>query len=411
MGLYFWIIIGFLLASYFLDSLILLLNTKKQPKTIPALLDNLMKDEDYQQNLSYNKDRSIFSFAQSTFSLVLLLSFIFLGGFSLVDQWARSFNFSIELTGLLFFGAIGFGSSLLNIPFSLYSTFRIEQKYGHNRSTMKTFITDRLKGLVLAIIIGAPLLAVVIWFFNSFPLNGWLYAWGLVVTFSIVMSFIAPVLLFPLFNKFDPLTDEDLNEKIQSYAKDQNFSLKGIFQMDGSKRSNKLNAFFTGFGKYRRIVLFDTLLEKLDHDEIIAVIAHEMGHYKKKHLYSGLVISTLSSFVMFYVLSIFISDQALFSVFGIQEVSVYAGMMFFSFLYSPVEMVLSILGNFLSRKHEYEADAYAASSTGLAKKLISSLKKLSFNNMSLLLPSKLDVFFHYTHPPLSQRIAALEKQA
>ena len=156
-------------------------------------------------------------------------------------------------------------------------------------------------------------------------MDGWLYAWGLVVTFSVVMSFIAPVLLFPLFNKFDPLTDEDLNEKIQSYAKDQNFSLKGIFQMDGSKRSNKLNAFFTGFGKYRRIVLFDTLLEKLDHDEIIAVIAHEMGHYKKKHLYSGLLISTLSSFVMFYVLSIFISDQALFSVFGIQEVSVYAG--------------------------------------------------------------------------------------
>jgi STE24 endopeptidase len=398
-------------GSYFLDNIILILNSRKQPKKIPALLDNLMKEDDYQQNLSYNKERSVFSFFQSTFSLALLLSFIFLDGFAFVDHWARSFNFSIELTGLLFFGAIGFGSSILNIPFSLYSTFRVEQKYGHNRSTLKTFITDRLKGFMLAAIIGAPLLAIVIWFFYTFQDNGWLYAWGLVVTFSILMSFVAPVLLFPLFNKFDPLSDEELNEKIQKYAKDQKFSLKGIFQMDGSKRSNKLNAFFTGFGKYRRIVLFDTLLDKLDHDEIIAVIAHEMGHYKKKHLYSGLVISTLSSFVMFYVLSIFITDKALFSVFGIEEVSVYAGIMFFSFLYSPVEMVLSVLGNFLSRKHEYEADAYAASSTGLAKKLISSLKKLSFNNMSLLLPSSLDVFFHYTHPPLSQRIAALEEQA
>jgi STE24 endopeptidase len=298
-------------------------------------------------------------------------------------------------------------SFIVSLPFSIYSTFKIESQFGFNRTTPRTFITDIIKSILLAILLGAPVLALILWFFENSGPYAWFYCWLGVILFSVVLQFLAPVLIMPLFNTFTPLQEGSLNEKITHYAKQENFKIQGIYTMDGSKRSAKLNAFFTGFGTFRKIVFFDTLVEKLSEDEIVAVLAHEMGHYKKHHIWKMMGASVFQTGLMFFLLSFFIKNPGLFEAFAMEALSIYASLVFFAFIYSPLNTLLSILFNYFSRVHEFEADRYAAHSTGKPEMLIQGLKKLSRENLSNLTPHPLMVFFSYSHPPVLERIRTL----
>ena len=262
---------------------------------------------------------------------------------------------------------------------------------------------------MLTIVLGAPILAAILWFFEHTGSYGWLLCWLGTVAFGFIVQFLAPVLIMPLFNKFTPLEDGPLKEKILSYARFQNFKLSGIFTMDGSKRSTKLNAFFTGFGRFRKIVFFDTLLEKIEDDEVVTVLAHEMGHFKKRHIWKMMAISILQTGLVFFLLSLFLNNPGLFEAFGMENLSIYASLFFFAFLYSPISTLLSVLFNIMLRSHEYEADSYAAETTGAPELLVQALKKLSLANLSNLTPHPAMVFFSYSHPPVLDRIRALRK--
>ncbi len=296
----------------------------------------------------------------------------------------------------------------MSLPFSVYSTFVIEEKYGFNKTTPKTFVLDILKGWLLGVVIGAPVFSAVLWFFGQTGPMAWAYCWGALTVIQIFLMFIAPVVIMPIFNKFIPLEDRELKEAIEEYAKKQDFKMKGVFSMDGSKRSTKSNAFFTGFGRFRRIVLFDTLISKHTTEELVSILAHEMGHYKKKHILKSMIISILSTGLMFYILSIFMNNSGLFMAFQMEHVSIYASLFFFGFLYAPIEMVLSIFGNMLSRRHEYEADAWAVRTYRRPQSMIAALKKLSVDNLSNLTPHPLKVFLSYSHPPVLERIRAIQ---
>ena len=341
--------------------------------------------------------------------LVITITFILAGGFNWIDLTARDFDLGPIGTGLLFTGFLSLLTFIINLPFSIYSTFVIEERFGFNKTTPKTFVLDILKTFVLAICIGGPMIAAVFWFFQVAGDLAWIYCWLAVTAFTLIIQFLAPVLIMPLFNKFTPLEDGELKTNITDYAQAQNFAMKGIYTMDGSKRSTRLNAFFTGFGKFRRIVFFDTLIDKLSTGEIVAVLAHEMGHFKHKHIFKMMAVSILQMGVMFFIMSLFLDNRQLFSAFGMEHVSVYAGLIFFGFLYAPISSLLSIFFNMLSRKHEYEADDWAVATTGHKQDLINGLKKLSVHNLSNLTPHPFNVFINYSHPPVLQRIKAIQQ--
>jgi STE24 endopeptidase len=347
----------------------------------------------------------------TTFDLALLLIFWQVGGFNYLDQLVRSWGFGVVVTGLIFTGILLLAKTLISLPFSIYSTFVIEERFEFNRTTPATFLTDLLKGIALAILLGAPLLAVLLWFFATTGNMAWLWGWGAVTLFTLVVQFIAPTWIMPLFNKFSPLGEGELRQAIFSFAESVNFSLQNVFVMDGSKRSSKSNAFFTGFGRNKRIALFDTLINNHTVPELVGVLAHEIGHYQKKHIIQGMVISILHTGVMLYLLSIFVSHRGLFSAFYMEHSSVYAGMIFFGLLLTPIELVLSLLMNLLSRHNEFAADAYAAKHTGEPASMIAALKKLSVANLANLTPHPFYVLLHYSHPPLMQRIRALRALA
>lgn len=403
------LILIILVGNYFLDLIVSVLNLKALSPDLPDEFKDTFDKEEYARSQKYTRVTSGFSLIENSMSLVATLCFILLGGFNYVDTFVRSYGLSSITNGLLFTGILILISTLLNLPFSLYSTFVIEEKFGFNRTTLKTYVSDFFKGTLVAIVIGTPILFLILWFFESAGSYSWLYCWVGVVLFSIVLQFLAPILIMPLFNKFTPLADGDLKDKITNYAVKENFAMKGIFTMDGSKRSSKLNAFFTGFGKFRKIVFYDTLVEKLGEDEIVAVLAHEMGHFKLKHIVKMIFASILQTGVMFFLLSLILNNHNLFMAFGMEHVSIYASLIFFGFLFSPINLFVSILFNMMSRKHEYEADSYASKSTEMPEKLISGLKVLSKSNLSNLTPHSLNVFLHYSHPPVLKRILALRK--
>ncbi len=403
------IILFILLTSYLLELSVSLLNIRALSPNLPDEFRTIYNDQEYRKSQKYTRATTFFSLAENSLSTLLTVLFLLLGGFNYVDIWARSFGFGQITTGLFFIGGLTLLSFLVNLPFSLYATFVIEERFGFNRTSLKTFILDIIKGGLLAIVLGAPLLALVLWFFMHSGAYGWLYCWAGVVVFSIAVQFLAPVLIMPLFNKFSPLEDGSLRDKILAYAQREDFKLKGIYTMDGSKRSTKLNAFFTGFGKFKKIVFFDTLLEKLEDSEIVAVLAHEMGHFKLKHMIKMLVASIIQTGIMFYLLSLFLGNQELSAAFSMAETSVYSSLVFFGFLYSPINLLVSIIFNFFSRSNEFEADRYGALTTGAPEMLISSLKKLSQANLSNLTPHPLMVFLHYSHPPVLSRIEKLRQ--
>ncbi len=411
MNVYAVIILTALLVEFLLSRVADVLNLRELSGKLPKEFEGFFDAEKYKKSQEYTRVNTRFSYITETFDLILILVFWFAGGFDWLDQLVRQYNLHMIWTGLLFIGILGLVRMILSLPFSVYSTFVIEEKFGFNKTTVKTFILDRVKGLLLGLVIGAPLLAGILAIFQYLGDAAWLVGWGVVTLFTILLQYIAPRWIMPLFNKFTPLDEGELKDSILEYADSVNYSLAGVYKIDGSRRSTKSNAFFTGFGKNKRIALFDTLIEQHTMPELVAVLAHEIGHYKKKHILTGIIISILHAGVMFFLLSLFLTQEGLFDAFYMQEMSIYAGLLFFGLLYSPVELILSLALNSFSRHNEYQADRFAVETTETPEAMIDALKKLSVNNLSNLRPHKFYVFLHYSHPPVLQRIKAIRKIA
>jgi len=404
-------ILAVLILSWLLDLVLEMLNLRSLTPDLPAEFQGSYDAGKYATSQQYLRDTTRFGSIAGTFFLLLTGAFILLGGFNFVDCIARAAGFGEIPTGLCFAGILLLATDIIHIPFSAYGTFVIEERYGFNKTTLKVFIVDHLKGWLLAAAIGAPVLALVLWFFQKTGPLAWLWCWGAVTVIQIVLMFLAPAVIMPFFNKFTPLADGELKEAIEGYAREQNFRMQGIFTMDGSRRSTKSNAFFTGFGRFRRIVLFDTLIAKHSVDELVAILAHEVGHYKKRHIIRLLAMSIATSGIMFFILSLFLNNPSLSAAFRMEHTSLYATLFFFAFLYAPIEMLIGIGANMLSRRHEFEADAFAARTVNSSEPLITALKKLSVDNLSNLTPHPAKVFFEYSHPPVLTRIQSLRRSA
>ena len=401
------IILAALVAESVISVVSDLLTLRNQPDTVPDEFADTFDEEEYDKALDYNRTKTRFGLVSSAFALVLLLGFWFAGGFEWLDTIVRGWGFGPIVTGLFYIGLLVLGRGVLSLPFSVYSTFVIEERFGFNETTPKTFVLDLLKSLALGIAIGGPILAAILWFFESTGPYGWIYAWIAVTAVMLLLQFFAPRYLMPLFNDFEPLEKGGLRDAILSYADQVDFPVNEIYVMDGSRRSNKANAFFTGFGSNRRIVLFDTLVEELDNDELLSVVAHEMGHYKLNHIPQRIAISIVQTGVLFLLLSVFLQVDALFSAFYVDQPAVYTGLLFFGLLYSPVDLLLSIPLNAWSRRHEFQADRYAVNTTQQDGALVGGLKRLAETNLSTLAPHPLTVALDYSHPPLLDRIEAI----
>jgi len=404
----FYILIGIILAKFLFDTFLDSQNAKHFNDPIPEELKGIYNTKEYEKSQAYKKENYKFSLITSTFSLLLTLLFFILDGFAYVDEIARNFTNNTILIALIFFGIILFASDFLTLPFSYYKTFVIEEKFGFNKSTVKTFIFDKIKGWLLLLIIGGGILALLTWFYQITTTNFWLYAWGLITVFTVFMNLFYTKLIVPIFNKQTSLEDGELKTAIDNFGKKVGFKLDNIFIIDGSKRSTKANAYFSGFGSQKRVTLFDTLINDLETDEIVAVLAHEIGHYTKKHIIFNLILSLILTGLTFYILSLFIGNQLLSQALGVEITSFHIGLISFGILYSPISEITGFLMNIISRKFEYEADDYAKNNYNAAA-LISSLKKLSKNSLSNLTPSNLYVKFHYSHPTLLERILNLKK--
>ncbi len=383
------------------------LNIKNLNHILPSEFNTYYDQHQYEQSQNYLKVNTKFEQISSGFDLILILGFWYLNGFLFLDYFVKSFGYNKILTGILYIFILGALKFVLSIPFSIYSTFYIEEKFGFNKIKPLLYIIDTIKTIILSTLIGGILLFLILTFFESTGKNAWLICWIVTTLFLLIIQYVVPTWILPLFNKFTPLEDSELRNAILKYSTSINFSLDNIFIMDGSKRSSKSNAFFTGFGKNRRIVLFDTLIKSHTTSELVSILAHEMGHFKKKHIIKNLIATIFQMGIMFFVLSFFISYRGLFEAFSMNEISVYAGLIFFGILYSPIDFFLSILMQVSSRKDEFEADKFAFDTLSDAEPLINSLKKLSVNNLSNLTPHPLHVFLNYSHPPVLNRIETL----
>jgi STE24 endopeptidase len=407
MNTYAMVILAALVLEFVLGLVGNILNLRSLSPALPAEFEGTYDPEKYAESQTYTRAKTRFSLVESTFSIAVTLAFWYAGGFPWLDSFVRGFEQGPVVTGLSFMMLLVLGLKLLGLPFQLYSTFKLEARFGFNRTESSTFWGDQAKGLVLGALLGGVLMAAILYFFEKTGSSAWLWCWGTTTVFMLGAMFVAPTWIMPLFNQFTPLDDGELRDKILKYAQSVAFPLEGLFVIDGSKRSTKANAFFTGFGKNKRIALFDTLIEAQSEEELVAVVAHEIGHYKRKHIVQSLVIGILHFGALFWLLSIFIQNQGLFDAFGVAQPSVHAGLIFFGLLFTPIEMVLSVVMSAFSRKNEFEADEFAAHTTGQPEDLVSALKKLSKDNLSNLTPHRFYVWMHYSHPPVLARIAAL----
>ncbi len=409
MNLFAVIILIALVSEFAINILADVLNLRKLKTDLPESLAGYHDQNSYRKSQEYLRVNTRFGWLTSTFSLALILVFWFLGGFNVLDQIIRNYNLGPVSSGVLFIGILVAGKALIFLPFSIYDTFVIEEAFGFNKTSVKVFITDTVKGIVLAVGIGGPLLAVILLFFERTGPYAWIVCWITVVIFMLIMQFLVPSVIMPLFNTFEPIEEGDLKKSLMEYAASIAFPLTHVFRMDGSKRSSKSNAFFTGFGKSKRIVLYDTLIEQHTVPELVGVLAHEMGHFKLNHIKKNLVIAILQSGFMFYILSLCLSRKGLFDAFYMEHVSVYAGLVFFSMLFTPVDFFSHILMNMYSRKNEYEADRFAVITTQDNRSIKEALIKLSVNNLGNLFPHPFYVLLNYSHPPLMDRIYRIEK--
>jgi len=404
----FYIIIAIVVFDFAFERFLDFLNTTRWSDQLPGELAGIYDAAEYKKSQQYLKANHKFSMLTESFSFLLLFVMLIFGGFAAIDQWLRGFTENPIWMTILFFGIIGLASDILSTPFSVYDTFVIEEKFGFNTTTPKTFILDKLKGWLLGGIIGGGLIALVVWIYTSTGQWFWLVAWGVMTFFTVFMTMFYSNLIVPLFNKQKPLDDCDLRTTIEAFATSVGFKLKNIYVIDGSKRSTKANAYFTGLGPKKRIVLYDTLLDNHTTDELVAVLAHEIGHYKKKHTLLGTVLGIAQTGIVLFILSVFISNPLLSQALGAENGSFHLGLLAFGILYSPLSLVLGVLMNMISRSNEFAADKFATVHFN-GESLKEALKKLSVKNLSNLRPHPAYVFFHYSHPPLLERLEAIDK--
>lgn len=402
----FWLLIAILVFDFILERTLDYLNTTRWSEQVPDELKGIYDEEKYRRQQAYSKTNHRFGMLTSSFSFVLMMGMLCFGGFALINNWALAVSANPILSALVFFGLLMLASDILTTPFDLYSTFVIEERFGFNKTTPKTYLLDKLKGWLLGALIGGALMALIIWLYTKTGTSFWLWVWLVISMFSIFMAMFYSSLIVPLFNKQTPLEDGELKTAINSFASKVGFKLDRIFVIDGSKRSTKANAYFTGLGQKKRIVLYDTLINEMEIPELVAVLAHEIGHYKKKHIIWSLVLGILQTGIMLFVFSLVINSPELSQSLGVEKAYFHIGLISFGILYSPLSSIIGIGMNLFSRKNEYEADAFAAENYS-AKALATALKKLSVNNLSNLRPHPAYVFVHYSHPTLLQRLKAM----
>jgi len=407
-NIFFFLIIIIIIIGHFQGLYLDFLNNKMWSDSVPEKLRGIIDKEKYSLSQNYFRINNKFSNISSSFFLVFILAMLFLGGFAWVDDIARSITENRILASIIFFGIIGLASELLSLPFSWYDTFRIEENFGFNKTSKTTFFLDQIKSWLLAVLIGAPILALITWIYYVAGEFFWLYAWGIITLISVFMNMFYSVLIVPLFNKQKPLEEGKLRSELEIMVEKAGFTLSDIYTIDGSKRSTKANAYFAGLGPKKRIVLFDTLINDLEINEITAVLAHEIGHYKKKHSLTMMLYGILQTGIMLFIFSILAGNENLTRAMGAEIPSFHISVMAFILIYSPVSRIISLFMNYLSRKHEYEADSFAEE-TYNGSSLVSALKKLSVKNLSNLNPHPAYVFVHYSHPPLLKRIENIEK--
>lgn len=405
--LYF-IILVIIIAGFIFDQLINYLNTTTRSNVLPESLKGFYDDSTYSLQQDYGRDNYRFGLVTDILSFLAIIAMLIFSGFAWVDGFVRTYTASPILLAIFFFGIIAFVSDLLSIPLEVYHTFVIEERYGFNKTTPKTFVIDKLKGWLLGAIIGGGILALIIFIYEKSGSWFWILAWISISIFTLFISYFYTTLLVPIFNKLTPLPEGELRNAIEQVAARADFSLKDISIMDGSKRSTRGNAYFSGFGRKKSIVLFDTLIAEHSVDELAAVLAHEIGHYKKKHVLKGLISGILQTGVLLFLLSLFLKSPLPSIALGASAASFHISVIAFGILYSPVSMVLGIMFNSISRKHEYEADRFAVSLSQPGA-LQQALKRLSVKNLSNLTPHPWYVYIHYSHPALLQRLAAIDK--
>jgi STE24 endopeptidase len=408
MNVYGTVILTTLLLAWVLQLVGRLLNLRALRPEPPEEVAGACETEDYERSQEYLRVRTRLCIAASIWDLVLLLAFWFAGGFGWLDATLRQLGLPSILTGLLYIGSLVLAKWLADLPWSIYSTFVVEERFGLNCTTVRTFLGDLAKGLALSLLLGGPLLALVLLLFERGGGRAWLLCWIVVSLFTIVLQYLVPTLILPLFYRFTPLEKGRLYETLSEYAERVGFPLAGIFVVDGSRRSTKANAFFTGFGRRKRIALFDTLIDRHTTDELLAVLAHEVGHYKAGHVLQRSVISILHGGVLFFLLGVFLRHRGLFEAFYVEEPSVYVGLVLFGLLCSPIELLLTIASNALSRRHERAADRFAIETTGDGPALAAALRRLAVENLSNLTPHPFWVFLTYSHPPVVERIRAAQ---
>lgn len=404
----FYLLIAIIVIDFLLDKYLDYLNAKNFNNPIPKTLADVYDADAYKKSQAYKKENYKFSSLTGWFTFILTLAFFFFEGFAWLNRWVKTITDNEIYSTLLFFGVIFIGLDLITTPFSYYKTFVIEEKYGFNKTTRKLFFMDKIKGWLLTVIIGGSIMALIVWFYQKTGPDFWLYTWIFIAGFSLFMTLFYSTLIVPLFNKQTPLEDGALKTALNQFAKKAGFNLDKIFVIDGSKRSTKANAYFTGFGSKKRIVLYDTLINDLEIEEIVAVLAHEVGHYKKKHVIFNIIISILTTGFTLFLLSLFIDNELLANALSVKQPSFHIGLIAFGVLYSPISALTGLAMNYVSRKFEYQADAFAAKNYKTTP-LITGLKKLSKNSLSNLTPHPWYVFMHYSHPTLLKRVTALEK--
>ena len=404
----FFIIVVFLCLDFVLERVLESLNSKHMSPVLPDSLKGIYDEKEYSRFQSYKRENGRLDSWSSGVGFVVMIVFLVAGGFGWYNSWVVSLTDSVVWQTILFVVGLSVVSSVLDIPFDYYATFRIEEKYGFNKTTRRVYWLDTVKELVLSLVLGGVLLALVVWFYTWAGTYFWLYAWGAVTLFSVLMAMFYSQLIVPLFNKQTPLQEGALRDKIQAFAGKVGFKLDNIYVIDGSKRSTKANAYFTGLGPKKRVVLYDTLIDELTEEEIVAVLAHEVGHYKKRHTLRSMVVSVIQMGVLFWLFSLCVNNAALSEALGGDRAYFQLGLIAFAILYSPVNLILGVGMNVWSRSNEYEADAFAARYYK-GDYLVSGLKKISVKSLSNLTPHPLYEYIYYSHPSLLKRIDAIKR--
>ncbi|NVO18809.1 MAG: M48 family metallopeptidase [Bacteroidetes bacterium] len=407
-GSLFILIIAIIVFGYLFDLWLGYLNTTTWSSVLPGSLKGIYDNEKYSEQQKFERTRYRFKLVSGAFSFLLMIGMLSIDGFAILDNFLRQYTSSPIVLALLFFGTIGFLSDLLSTPFDIYDTFIIEQRFGFNNTTALTYLLDKLKGWLLAVIIGGGLLSLIVWVYEKTGSSFWLVTWGIITFFSLVANYFYTIIILPLFNKLTPLPDGELKDEIGAFVQKVGFKLSSVYVIDGSKRSTRGNAYFSGFGRQKKIVLYDTLIAEHSVQELVAILAHEIGHYKRKHILKGMISSVIQTGLLLLILSYFIGNPALSLALGSEFPSFHLALITFAILYSPISIVFGLGQNYLSRKHEYEADEFAATFYN-AEALQLALKKLSIKNLSNLTPHPWYVFVNYSHPTLLNRLDALDK--